>query len=68
MWKNSVELVGQQMTTWRMRIACWIPKATNTHSEGVIIIAFPLQQCLHEGASLLSYTYIARLVLLLLPI
>jgi hypothetical protein len=22
----------QQMTIWRMRIACWIPKATNTHS------------------------------------
>jgi len=29
---------------WRMRIACWIPKATDTHSEYVILIAFPLQQ------------------------
>jgi hypothetical protein len=28
---------------WRMRIACWIPKATKTDSECVIIIAFPLQ-------------------------
>ena len=25
----------------RMRIACWIPKATNTHSEYVILIDFP---------------------------
>jgi hypothetical protein len=35
-------------TIWRMRIACWINKATNTHSECVIIIAFPLQQWLGE--------------------
>jgi len=33
-----------QMTVWRMRIACWIPKATNTHSEYVILIAFPRQK------------------------
>jgi len=32
------------MTIWRMRVACWITKATNTHSEYVILIAFPLQQ------------------------
>jgi hypothetical protein len=30
--------------TWRMRIACWINKAINTHSEYVILIAFPLEQ------------------------
>jgi len=41
---------------WRMRIAFWIPKATNTHSEYLIFIAFPLQQCLHESASILRYT------------
>jgi len=33
-----------QMTIWRMRIALWIPKATNTHSEYVIVTDFPLQQ------------------------
>ena len=38
------------MTTWRMRIASWIPKATNTHSEYVILIAFLLKQLLHERA------------------
>jgi len=33
MWKNIVERGRAQMTIWRMRIACWIPKATNTHSK-----------------------------------
>jgi hypothetical protein len=28
----------------------WIPKATNTHSEYVILTAFPLQQWLQERA------------------
>jgi hypothetical protein len=36
--------------TRRMRIACWIPKTTDTHSEYVIIIAFPQQQGLRERA------------------
>jgi hypothetical protein len=42
----------------RMRKACWIPKATNTHSECVILIAFPQQQLLHEIAWVL-YMYSA---------
>jgi len=50
------------MTLWRMRIACWMPKAANTHSYYVILIGFPLQQWLHERASVLRYTYIACLV------
>jgi hypothetical protein len=45
--------------TRRTRIACWITKATDTHSEYVIFIAFPRQQWLRERASLLLYTYIA---------
>jgi predicted ABC-type exoprotein transport system permease subunit len=44
-----------------MRIACRIPKATNTLSEYVITIAFPLQQWMHEQASLSRYAYIAFL-------
>ena len=47
------------MTIWRMRIVCWITKATNTHSEYVILITFPLQQWLHERPSMLRHTYIA---------
>jgi len=42
-----------------MRIACWIPKATNTLLDYVILIAFPQQQWLHERASMLRYVYIA---------
>jgi hypothetical protein len=45
-----------------MRIACWIPKATGTYSEYVMLIAFPLQQWLQECASMLRYTYIAYIV------
>ena len=29
---------------WRMRFACWITKATDTHSEYAIFITFPRQQ------------------------
>jgi len=43
MWKN-VELGRPEMTIWHMPNAGWIAKATNTHSEYVILIAFPLQQ------------------------
>jgi hypothetical protein len=59
MWKNIVELGRPEVTIWRMPNACWITKATNTHSEYVIIIAFPLQQWLHKHASMLRYMYIA---------
>jgi hypothetical protein len=61
-WKNFVEWSRPHMRIWPMGIACWIPKATNTHSEYVILIALPLQQRLHERASMLRYTYIACLV------
>ena len=47
----------------RMRIACWIPKATNTHTGCIILIAFPLQQWLYESTSMLRYTYAACLVI-----
>jgi len=33
MWKNISEPERPQMTIWRMRVACWIPKATNTHTQ-----------------------------------
>jgi len=31
-------------TIRRMRFACWITKATDTHSEYVVLIPFPRQQ------------------------
>jgi hypothetical protein len=57
MWKSMVDPGRPQMTIERMRIACWIPKATNIHTSWVILNAFQLQQLLHERASMLRYTY-----------
>jgi hypothetical protein len=50
------------MTIWRMRIACWIAKATNTHPQYVILTDFPPQQWSYELASVLLYTYLACFV------
>ena len=60
--------VTDDTVTLRMRFACWLTKATDTHSEHVILIAFPLQQWLRERALLLRYTYSACLVYLPSPI
>ena len=62
MWTNVAEPYRQQMEIWRKRIACWIRKRLQTHSEYVILIAFPLQQWLHERASVLRCTCIACVV------
>jgi len=56
MWENIVEQGSPKVTIWPMRIACCIPKATNTHSVCVILIAFPLQQWLYEHISALIRT------------
>ena len=65
MWKNEWEPNSPQMAIWRMRISYWIPKATNIHSWNVMLIAFPLQQLLHERSLMLRYTYIACLFFVL---
>jgi hypothetical protein len=44
------------------RIACWIPKATNAHSQYARLTAFPRQQWFRERPSLLHYTYTDCLV------
>jgi len=49
------------MIKWRMRIASWIPKATNTHSERVIHIDFPLHKWLKERSSVLYVHCISSL-------
>jgi len=46
-----------------MRFAFWIPKATDTHSECLILIVFLQQQWLYARASVLRYMYIACLVI-----
>ena len=52
MWKNIIEPDRPQ------RIACWIPKSTNTFSEYVILISFPL----NYGCMNAPQCYIQRLL------
>ena len=63
MWGKGYCRSGQpQAAIWRMHIAYWIPKATNTHPVHVTLIAVPLQQQLQERPSMLCHTYIECLV------
>jgi len=48
-----------------MHFAYWTTKATDTHSEYVIFVAFPRQQWLREHASTLTLTFICPLPVLL---
>ena len=48
MWKNIVKRGRPQMSIWRMRIARWITKTTDT--QYVILDTFQLQQWLQERA------------------
>jgi len=52
------------MTTESKRIARWISTAihTYTHSEYVLLTAFPFQQWLHGRGCMLHFTYIACLI------
>jgi hypothetical protein len=61
--KYIVEPCRPQFTIWRMRIACWITKATNILSEYVIFNTFPRQKCLRERASMFSYSTYSALLL-----
>jgi hypothetical protein len=54
MWEKKYCKASQ--AAWRVRFACWITTATDTHSECVILIAFPRQQWLRERVSMLRYT------------
>ena len=63
MWKNFVHPDRQQ----RKYGACvlragYLRLQTHTQNMYVILIAFPLQECLHERASMLRYTYFACMV------
>ena len=43
MWKNIVDPDSRRMAIWRIRITCWMTKATDTLS--ICNTVFPLQQC-----------------------
>jgi len=57
MWKNPAVPDRPYITPRRMRIACWIPKSTNTLPEYVMHISFPPYRLLHDPASLLRFIY-----------
>jgi hypothetical protein len=59
--ENTVELDKPQTIMWRLPVVrvCWITKDTDTHSEYVITVAFPLQQWLYECASMSCNKHIA---------
>jgi hypothetical protein len=63
MWANTVEADRSQINIWRMRIACWTPKAKNTLSEYVILVLFSRR---NKGCTnappMLVFTYIVWLV------
>jgi len=50
------------MAIWRMRIACWVIKVTNTHSDYVILIDF---HC-NNGYTKAAHCYVLRTVPVLL--
>jgi hypothetical protein len=58
-WKDIVAADRPQMKIWRIRTACWIRKARNTHSEYVTINVFPLKRWLQELTSSSGYTYVS---------
>jgi len=62
MWENIVEPGRPKITVWRMRIACSIPKGTNSHSDYVILIAFLRQEWLREFSLMSRYMCNVRLV------
>jgi hypothetical protein len=60
-----VEPDKAHMTIRRMRVACWISKATKIRSEYLILIAFTRQQWLRARAAVSRYTYTACFILFL---
>ena len=51
MWKKIVDPNRYQRTIGCMVIACYISKATDTHSKYIILIAIPVQHLLQEYSS-----------------
>jgi hypothetical protein len=61
LWSNVVKYGRARQAvddniTRRTRMACWITKATDMHSEYAIVVSFPLQQWLHERVSMLRHS------------
>jgi len=55
MWENIVQPDRPQMTIWRMRIAFWMPKATNTRSHYVLPIVVHCKMVAGTHFNVMSY-------------
>jgi len=56
-------VIVERIVTLGTKVTAITTAKVNTHSEYVLLIAFPLHQWLKESASILHFTYIACLVL-----
>ena len=78
MWKNTVQRGWPQMTIWRMRTACWVPRSTHTHTHTSLSLSLSLSLshnmqylflfhynngCTNAPQCYVTRTYIACLVL-----
>ena len=59
-WLNLEIFVGTRQKKdenikWHMRFLCWIPKATDAHTEYAIIVSIPQQQCWRQHSSVSSF-------------
>ena len=61
MWENIVESGRSQMTIWRMRIACCATKATNKHSEYVMLFFLFSAVAMVERTRLIVNVYVRLL-------
>jgi hypothetical protein len=55
MCRNMAEPKRTQMAIWHTCFASWITKATDTHTEYVILIAYSWEQWVCECTSMLQY-------------
>jgi len=64
LWDNVEKYcrAGQATGDSMAHAGCWLIKTTNTHAEYIILIASPLQQWLHERASVTSYVHCRFLI------
>ena len=65
-WKNITERGRPQMNVWRIRIARWIPNATNTHTEYVIRI--PVTTVTMVARTHLNITFIIIIIIIIIII
>jgi hypothetical protein len=63
MWKNMVEpeRPHKDNVIRRMCLACWITKATHTHTQYVILTGLSCQELLRERILILRFTYVSCL-------